>query len=425
MRCKFYILAILMWLVGVSAAMAVESVDDVPNVHVANSRRYVSDQAQVFSHSARSQTDAMIDSIWRTTSVEMAVVTVDALPEDTDIDTFATDLFEKWGIGKSENDNGLLIILSRDDRRVALRSGYGLEGVLPDVVLGRIRRNVMTPLLAQDKFDQGLMAGVQAVGQILTDPAVSDEIMAGTSASDEGDLTLDDLFTFYLWFAVAIALCMSVAIVSVALSSRKLGEVERYQRLRVYGGTALFVAFLTMGMGAPAYLWLRWKLQRLRRHKRLCPNCGRRMMLVDEEHDNDFLTPAQDTEERLLSVDYDVWLCPDCRSTEILAYENPSSGFVNCPRCGAKAMSVTSRRTLQPATTRQDGVGEDVMVCRNCGHHTGRRFRIPRVVDDSALVAASVLGAAATRRGGFGGGGFSGGGFGGGHTGGGGTSGGF
>ena len=44
------------------------------------------------------------------------------------------------------------------------------------------------------------------------------------------------------------------------------------------------------------------------------------MELIDEEHDNDYLTPAQDTEEKLNSIDYDVWHCPHCHETEVLPY---------------------------------------------------------------------------------------------------------
>ena len=140
MRQLITIIGILISLL--SSAMTVE---EVPNVHVASRDRYVSNPSGVLAPATVNSLDAAIASLWRQSSVEMAVVAVDNVDPSMTPDEFATALFEKWGIGKSDKDNGILILISRDDRAVRIRTGYVLEGAVPDIIAGRIIRDKMLP----------------------------------------------------------------------------------------------------------------------------------------------------------------------------------------------------------------------------------------------------------------------------------------
>ena len=116
-------LALLLLLCSVTAKAI--TVDEVPNVHVADRSRYVSNPSGVLSDAAVRSLDAEIGSLWTDTSVELAVVAVDRVDASMTPEEFATKLFEKWGIGKKDKDNGILVLLSRDDRHHPhrLRSG--------------------------------------------------------------------------------------------------------------------------------------------------------------------------------------------------------------------------------------------------------------------------------------------------------------
>ena len=83
---------------AISAGAAVHSVKDIPNVHLADARRYVSDPDGLLSPAMRDSLDAAIRRVWETSSAELAVVVVDRI-EGGDIDSFATELFTDWGIG--------------------------------------------------------------------------------------------------------------------------------------------------------------------------------------------------------------------------------------------------------------------------------------------------------------------------------------
>ena len=154
----------------------------------------------------------------------------------------------------------------------------------------------------------------------------------------------------------------------------------------------------------------------------LCPNCHHKMRRLDEQTDNQYLTPAQDAEERLNSVDYDVWLCDNCGEVDILPYVNRSVNYKVCQRCGARAAVLASERIVQKPTYRSDGIAIKDYVCRNCGHHNPEQHKIPKLPPEAPIIIGGIGGAG---RGFGGGGGFSGGSFGGGMTGGGGASGGW
>ena len=422
-RQRFYLLLIAL-LAAILPLQAI-TVDEVPNVHVADRTQYVSNPSNVLSPAAVSRLNSAIGSLWDNTSAELVVVAVDQVDDSMTPDEFATRLFEKWKIGKKDNDNGVLVLLSRDDHKVIIRTGYGVEGALPDIIAGRIIRNEMLPYYREDNYDEGTIAGISTIIGALSDPNVAEELKskyANDSRRADDDLSGTEFFNLFLGFAAVVGVAMLLLVIYAISSSRRLDDVQRYRSLDQYRTLVLFATFLSLGMALPAFLLLAWKMKRVRRHKRNCPHCGTQMELIDEEHDNDFLTPAQDTEERLNSIDYDVWHCPKCYQTEILPYINRQTNYTVCDRCGARAMSLVDRRTLRQPTVRTEGEGVDIYMCKNCGNQHNKRFRIAKKPDPAAAtVAGSILGS--TLGGHGGGGGFSGGSFGGGMTGGGGASG--
>ncbi len=400
---------------------ATYTVEQVPNVHLADSAAYVSDPDGLLDAAAVDQINAAMRSIRRTTTAEPAVVIVGDI-DGGDIDTFATELFEKWGLGKSDLDNGLLILVVKDLRRAAIRPGYGLEGVLPDIVCAEILKHKMFPMFKQGRYGDGLVAASQAVEQILTDPDVAAEIRSGQADADfrgtRGDGGGTDAFTIYFYIAAVMALLMLAILVVQLISVRRYDRHSRYVALNKLKPIYLALTFLGLGMPLVASVPLLLVLYRLRNAPHKCPRCGTAMKKVDEVHDNEYLNPAQDLEERIGSVDYDVWLCPKCGETDIEQYVNSSSGYRECSFCHAHAAKLERSRILRKPTTASKGEGLHEYRCMHCGHMTYEPFDIPMVVAPPVIISGGRGG------GGFGGGGF-GGGFGGGHTGGGGASGGW
>jgi len=80
----------------------------------------------------------------------------------------------QWKLGSAEQDNGLLMAIAVNDHRIQILSGYGLEGVLPDIVLSRIIRNQITPFFKQGQYIKGINAGLNEIERILNlDPEIA------------------------------------------------------------------------------------------------------------------------------------------------------------------------------------------------------------------------------------------------------------
>src|SRR5687767_1747573 len=106
--------------------------------------------------------NATIGQFERTNGAEMAVVVIRSL-DGLSIEEAAVKLFDLWTIGKKSRDNGLLLLWSSGDRRVRVEVGYGLEGVLPDGKVGAILDAYVMPKFRSGQYDEGLLAGVDAL----------------------------------------------------------------------------------------------------------------------------------------------------------------------------------------------------------------------------------------------------------------------
>lgn len=420
---KISLLIVLIIMVVAAASAATYGVADVPNVHLADSTRFVSNPDGILSEAAVARIDAAMRNIRRTSSAEAVVVVVDDI-EGGDIDGFATELFEKWGLGKADKDNGLLILVAKDLRRAAIRPGYGLEGVLPDITCGRILREQMFPRFKEGDYDGGLTAAADTVEAILTDPQAVDEIMSEKADPDYTGGTADDDTDFlHAWLLLGGSVALILLLVLLIRLRQVKGLSPREKYLKLDNLKALYLAMTVFGLGLPllASLPLVIMLRRWRNAPHKCSRCGSMMHKIDEVHDNEYLDGAQDLEERIGSVDYDVWRCPECGETDIEQYVQKGSAYRQCEHCRAYTSRLARTRVLRQPTTLREGEGVREYNCLNCGHITPEHFSI-------AKLAAPVIIAGGSGRG-FGGGGgfggFGGGSFGGGHTGGGGASGGW
>lgn len=97
-----------------------------------------------------------------TTSTQIVIVTLPDL-EGVDPMFYAVELGRAWGVGQEEHDNGVVILISRDDRNIAIATGYGLEGAITDATASRIRREIMVPFFREGRFYDGLSGAVDAL----------------------------------------------------------------------------------------------------------------------------------------------------------------------------------------------------------------------------------------------------------------------
>jgi len=123
---------------------------------------YVNDFAGILDNASASDLEALITSIEKDTGAEIAVVTVDTLQGIT-IEEYAVELFEKWGIGKAEEDNGLLILVASTERKVRIEVGNGLEGIITDLEAGRIIDETIVPSFKEGEYSRGIYDAVVTI----------------------------------------------------------------------------------------------------------------------------------------------------------------------------------------------------------------------------------------------------------------------
>ncbi len=131
---------------------------------------YVSDYADILTAAEETRISAVCAQIETKTRAEIAVVTMPDIGGESE-ELYATELFETWGIGKKDKDNGILLFLTLAERRFRIETGYGLEGILPDGLLGQITDQKIIPFLRQGRYGEGFYSGTVAIAEVIAKDA--------------------------------------------------------------------------------------------------------------------------------------------------------------------------------------------------------------------------------------------------------------
>ncbi len=124
----------------------------------------VNDYGQILSSTTEAHIDQLLASLEQSDSTQIAVLTIPSLKGEV-LEEFSLKVVEDWKIGEAGLDNGALLLVAVGDRKVRIEVGYGLEGTLTDLRAGRIIRNEILPEFKKGDFDQGIIAGVNAMMQ--------------------------------------------------------------------------------------------------------------------------------------------------------------------------------------------------------------------------------------------------------------------
>lgn len=196
-----YIVFCLMLPISLLAQDKVYTIDDVPNVRHSNKTFYVSDPQKVLQQQATDSINSMLYQLELKTGIQTAVVVLPSIGDETPID-FAYTLGRRWGVGKKNKDNGLVLLLVIDQRKIAFATGYGLEGDLTDAICKRIQMTAMVPSFKNNDWNTGLVQGVKAICGRL-DGSISDTADFGTGDDDSDAMFAVFLFLF-IFFGIAV-----------------------------------------------------------------------------------------------------------------------------------------------------------------------------------------------------------------------------
>jgi uncharacterized protein len=132
-----------------------------------NPPRLVNDYAGMLSEGDAEALEGKLVGYSRETSIQIAIVIIPTLG-GAEINQFATELFHKWGIGEKGKDNGVLLLIAKDDRKLFISTGRGVEEFLPDAICKRIVELTIKPEFKTGNYAQGINAGVDEMQARLT-----------------------------------------------------------------------------------------------------------------------------------------------------------------------------------------------------------------------------------------------------------------
>lgn len=385
---------------GVSPVSLALSIKDVPNPRSENGG-WVTDMADLLKPTTEADLNRQISNLEAQNGDEIAVVTVpETAPAATPKD-FATELFNYWKIGKQGQDNGVLVLISKADRRVEIETGYGVEGILPDAKVGNIISQEMTPRFKQANYDGGTLAGTTRLIQALENETAS------VSEGPPPDQLESGAANPWLLSFLGLAGLASAGIAGVAFNR------HRAARRPIQINPTGFSRIATLG-----------KKHEMKRPA-LCCDCQQPMEKLELSVCESYLSKPQQVAQKLGSVNFIGWQCPRCQpvlngagSIHLRAYDQNERRFLSCPTCQELTV-VQTKKTLEPATQFQEGKCLVTDTCHCCSYSQKREETIPRLPPPPPP--------SSTTSGFYGGGGFSGGSsggsFGGGSSGGGGAGG--
>lgn len=151
---KWFKSAVILWLLCLSNGVFANVFPPVPNPF-----QYVNDYTHTLSAKEKGFLEQKLAAYGQKTSSQIAVVIVSTVGE-YDISQYAFELGDKWGVGRKQLDNGVLMLIAKQDRKMFIAVGQGVEGVLPDAFLSQLIRQQITPHFKQGQYAQGINAGL-------------------------------------------------------------------------------------------------------------------------------------------------------------------------------------------------------------------------------------------------------------------------
>ena len=325
---------------------------------------YVNDFAGLLTPEHASAIRSMFSDLKAEAGIEAVVVTIGSIKDyptgDATLESFATNLFNTWGVGDKAKNNGVMILVAVKDRKVRIEVGTGYESTLNAAMQAVIDEH-MLPAFRRSDYSRGIYDGALAVIRELTGQWPSD--LAATAASPPTRPV------------VATAPAQSPTRAAASSSPRAAtGPATSVDPTVVIGGLAAGVGAATFGLRRYA-----------RYRRRRCPNCKTYMIRLDEVSDDVYLDSGQKLEETLASVDYDVWKCPNCNMHTLHGYYRLFSRIKPCPKCGFRTLVVYSHTISQPTYT-STGEKRITRDCRHCQYHDAQSVILPMLTrsDDSS-----------------------------------------
>ncbi|MEZ5288860.1 MAG: TPM domain-containing protein [Vicinamibacterales bacterium] len=204
----------------------------------------INDFADILTAAEEQELAALVADVERETTAQVAVATVRSL-NGTTVEDYAVQLFEAWGIGRRDIDNGVLILVAPNEREMRIEVGYGLESILPDGLAGAIIREAFLPRFRENDYGGGIVAGTRRVAEVVRRNHVltAEERAALDRQAGETDGAAWILVPFLSIFEIVGFGMLGAGVAALAIGPILLGAF--------FGGVPMLLGVLVMpGWGA-------------------------------------------------------------------------------------------------------------------------------------------------------------------------------
>lgn len=158
---------------------------------------YITDEANILNDEQEQSLNAKLRSFEDSSTNQIFIYIASSL-NGKDLTSYSQDIFHNWKIGQGDKNNGVLISIFINDHKFRIHTGYGLEGVLPDLATKHIQDNDMRPLFKQNQYYEGIDKGVDQLMYYS-----KHEFKANESSEEESTV---GLFIFFYIFSALFLL---------------------------------------------------------------------------------------------------------------------------------------------------------------------------------------------------------------------------
>jgi uncharacterized protein len=310
---------------------------------------WILDEKNYLAADSRSALEFLCKAVKDSNVGEIMVIVVDSIGSDAHR-KFATDIFNKLGIGNRSTNRGVLIYAAIEERAAEIILGDSIDDDKSIALSNSIMQEHMIPHFKNGKYDNALYYGALECANQILEVNLSRNSGEGTETDSQ----------------------------KVSGNEQSSPEyVNNHQTKHPAGIKSIFANLLVFG--GLLYLIARPFLRYIPRR---CAQCGKKMRRLKEKEDDAFLVEGEQIEEQLKSVNYDIWYCADCKETKKVKNGKFFSSYSKCPMCKFKTVK-TKTHTIHRATTCSTGLREVRENCQKCSYSKTFTETIPEISSSS------------------------------------------
>lgn len=276
---------------------------------------------------------------------------------------FSMSLFNDWGIGTIEENNGVLLLIVKQERKMRIQLGSGFPESIDSSML-HIIQNDLVPAFKAKQFDKGINHGVDGIiaffspssSPLVSSTGKATEPSAGYASSTPIESIKPEADAFELLDLNTEDKQGPIHFVEAPVSDFSAKQDQGVdsaviRNIGLGGGITAIIGTLVFAVTRP----------------RKCRKCKCKVIKLSEAEEDDFLSEKQQFEEEIGSTNYNVWECPQCKDLKLSTSFKLFSKYSSCPKCNTKALSSTSITVKRP-TRYSKGLKRITSCCSYCDH---------------------------------------------------------